>query len=59
MATIKISAGPRYQKTGSPTQKKDRKLREIMALIMNDALFSAGKKSEAQSLLDSQEDREV
>jgi hypothetical protein len=38
MAAIRISTGPRYQKTGSPSQKKAKRIAEIMALVMNEAL---------------------
>ena len=49
MAAMKISEGPRYRKTGSPSQKKARKLAEIMALVMNDALSSAERKVRHQT----------
>lgn len=49
MATIKISEGPRYQKTGSPSQKKARKLAEIMTLVMNDVLSRAAQKVHDQN----------
>jgi hypothetical protein len=49
MATIKISEGPRYKKNGSPSQKKARKLAEIMTLVMNDALSCVEQKVRHQS----------
>jgi hypothetical protein len=50
MAKMKISGGPRYQKTGSPSQKKARKLAEIMTLVINDALSSAARRTERQAV---------
>ncbi|MGE0680510.1 MAG: hypothetical protein AB7P69_06320 [Candidatus Binatia bacterium] len=48
MAKMKISDGPRYQKTGSPSQKKAHKLAEIMTLIIKDALSSVDRKIDRQ-----------
>jgi hypothetical protein len=50
MAKMKISDGPRYQKTGSPSQKKARKLAEIMTLIINDALSSVNRRIDRRTV---------
>lgn len=50
MAKMKISGGPRYQKTGSPSQKKARKLAEIMALIINEALSATDRRIDRQGM---------
>ena len=49
MAAMKISEGPRYRKPGSPSQKKARKLAEMMVLVMNDALSGAERKVRHQT----------
>ena len=49
MATIKISEGPRYQKTSSPSLKKARKLVEVMTLVMDNALSYSPQKVRAQN----------
>jgi hypothetical protein len=49
MAAMKIGAGLRYQKTGSPSQKKARKIEEIMRLVINDALSSPKRKRRRQA----------
>lgn len=59
MGQMKISTGPRYQKTGSPSQKKARRIAETMALVMNDALLSARKKFQAQATTEHAPPREA
>ena len=54
---MKISAGPRYQKTGSPSQKKARKIAEIMTLVIDDALLSATKKLDSQTAPEHSQDK--
>jgi hypothetical protein len=40
MGARKISTGPRYQRTGSPTQKHARQLAAIAARVLEEALSS-------------------
>jgi hypothetical protein len=49
MAAIRISTGPRYQKTGSPSQKKAKRIAEVMALVMNEALTQPKRQVNQQS----------
>lgn len=49
MAAIRISVGPRYQKTGSPSQKKARRIAEIMALVIDEALTQPKPKADRQT----------
>ncbi len=49
MAAMRISVGPRYQKTGSPSQKKARRIAEIMTLVMDEALTQPKLKADRQT----------
>jgi hypothetical protein len=48
MGRMKITAGPRYQKTGSPTQKKDRQIRLLMTAIFQELASAQVKPHEKQ-----------
>lgn len=48
MGRMKITAGPRYQKTGSPTQKKDRQIRLLMTAIFQELASAQVKPHEEQ-----------
>ncbi len=41
MAKMKISTGPRYEKTGSPLRKQQRQVRELANSIFAEILSSA------------------
>lgn len=43
MAVMKISDGPRYKKTGSPTQKRERQMRQVLSSILDELLPSLAK----------------
>jgi hypothetical protein len=38
MGVMKIKAGPRYKKTGSPIQKRQQKIREIASVVFAEML---------------------
>jgi hypothetical protein len=43
MGVMKIGDGPRYKKTGTPLQKKQRKVAQIATLVFADLLPSVGR----------------
>ena len=43
MGVMKIADGPRYKKTGTPLQKKQRKVAQIATLVFADLLPSVSR----------------